>query len=161
MWGQCIVLAFMRKTLWLPDFHMRNRNNAITRRWPDLTVWSSCRVHISGRSRHPPWHRVDPFWVHPHPDGMHVAVLVTLFEGSGGDDFALILHRHCSVVALFQALGCHFRCISPDYECTTTVNHQPFAFTSILNLEDGDLCGSLCHPKTIAFRCSVLACLLH
>ena len=42
------------------------------------------------------------------------------------------------MVALYQALGCHFRCISPDYECTTTVNLQPFSFTSILNLEDGD-----------------------
>ena len=41
-------------------------------------------------------------------------------------------------MALYQALGCHFRSISPDYECTTTVNLQPFSFTSILNLEDGD-----------------------
>lgn len=115
-----------------------DRDAAITRRWTDLTVWSSSRVHPTGRGRHPPWHRTDSVLVHPHPDGIRVVVLVTLFEGSGGDDYALILHRHSSVVALYQALGCHFRCISPDYECTIMVNLQPFTYTSILHLEDGD-----------------------
>lgn len=114
------------------------RDAAITRRWTDLTVWSSSRVHPTGRGRHPPWHRIDPVLVHPHPDGLRVVVLVTLFEGSGGDDYALILHRHSSVLTLYQALGCYFRCISPDYTCVTTVNLMTPPSPLSLNLEDGD-----------------------
>ena len=60
------------------------RDEAITRRWPDLTVWTMHKLHPTGRTRSPPWKALQDAWLlHPHPDGMHIVTLAALFEGGG------------------------------------------------------------------------------
>lgn len=47
----------------------------------------------------------------------------------------------CSgVMKLYQALGCHYRCILTDHTCVTTVNFETPPPQCSLTLEDGDSC---------------------
>ena len=116
-----------------------DRSAAILARWPHLTVWGAFKVHSSGRGRNPPWHTFDDaLLVQEHPDGMHVAVLCVVFEGGGPNDYALVLHRHCTIITVFYALECAARCLSTSYVCTATVNQIPRTISEPLNLEEGD-----------------------
>lgn len=115
------------------------RDEAITRRWPDLTVWTMHKLHPTGRTRGPPWKALQDAWLlHPHPDGMHVAILAALFEGGGCNEYALVLHRHGDLFAVYQALHCEFRCLDPQYLCVATVNTRPVTLGTPLHLDDGD-----------------------
>ena len=117
----------------------QGRDGAILNRWPELTVWTAYKVHPSGRGRNPPWHTFDDaLLAQEHPDGIHVAVLCVVFGGGGPNDYALILHRHCTILTVYHTLECAYRCLSEFYVCTSTVNQAPVSLHEPLNLEEGD-----------------------
>ena len=115
------------------------RSAAISRKWPDLVEWTTCRLHHSGRGRSPPWHTLqDAVLLNPAPTGNWVTVLVAVFEGGGCQEYALLLQRVCHLSTLYQTLECSYRCQSPQYTCHTTVNFRPVSTTETFDLEAGD-----------------------
>ena len=117
----------------------QDRDQEILRQWPDLTVWNSCSTHPAARHRGPPWSPLDDVHlVQAYPDGIHVAILCSIYEGGGAIDYAIVIHRQCSVFAIHHALRCAFRCASADYTCHTHHNGVLVPFDELLNLDEGD-----------------------
>ena len=117
----------------------RDRTEAILNRWPGLNVWTAYKVHPTGRQRGPPWSPMDDaLLVQDQPDGINIAALCVVYEGTGFNDYGLILPRQCLVATIHQKLECTFRCQSNNYICTTTVNNVPAHQDEFLALDEGD-----------------------
>lgn len=117
----------------------RDRAAAILNRWPALSVWTMFKTHQTARGRSPPWAAMDDaVIIQENPDGMHVAVLCVVYDGSGPSEYALVLHRHSTAHNLYSILEIATRCMSPFFSCHTFVNLRPVGSINPLNLEEGD-----------------------
>ena len=116
-----------------------DRDTAIIHRWPDIGHWASYWAHHSARDRGPMWQALgDTELIQINPDGQHVAVLCTLYTGSGTETYSLIMHRRSSVETLYHQLNCFYRCNHPEQVCHTTVNEIYAPPGILMNLEGGD-----------------------
>ena len=117
----------------------RDRTEAILSRWPALSVWTMFKTHQTARGRSPPWAAMDDaVIIQENPDGMHVAVLCVVYDGSGPSEYALVLHRHSTAYNLYSILEIVARCLSPRFGCHTSVNMRTVGPIDPLNLEEGD-----------------------
>lgn len=115
------------------------RTGAIFARWPHLSVWTMYKTHQTARGRSPPWAAMDDaVLIQENPDGMHVAVLCVVYDGSGPSEYALVVHRHVTPLTLYAILEIVTRCLSQQFRCHTSVNLRPARQSDTLNLEEGD-----------------------
>lgn len=115
------------------------RTGAILARWPHLSVWTMYKTHQTARGRSPPWAAMDDaVLIQENPDGMHVAVLCVVYDGSGPSEYALVVHRHVTPLTLYAILEIATRCLSQNFRCHTSVNLRPARQSDTLNLEEGD-----------------------
>ena len=116
-----------------------DRDAAIIHHWPDLGHWTSYWAHHSARDRGPMWQALgETELIQANPDGQHVAVLCTLYTGSGTETSCLIMHQHSSVETLYHQLDCFYRCNHPEQTCHTTVNEVHIPPGTPMNLAGGD-----------------------
>ena len=115
------------------------RDQEIVTSWPDLTVWTKYRVHAMAKGRNPPWFPFDNAQiVHPLPNGVQVAIICSVFEGTGASTYALIFNRIISVQAILSSLKCISRCNNDGYICRTEHNGLQVTLDATIALDEGD-----------------------
>ena len=115
------------------------RDQEIVTSWPDLTVWTKYRVHDMAKGRNPPWFPFDNAQiVHPLPNGVQVAIICSVYEGTGASTYALIFNRIISVQAILSSLKCVSRCNSEEYICRTEHNGLQVTLDATITLDEGD-----------------------